>query len=207
MKWAIALYLLISVFISLFSVALYARDNPFEKQIEDSVDNKPFSNIYLDEERLFLPSQAREITSVTIEYKTLDGSKERKTIQLNSAIDPRLPVIVKQNSRDRLKAKNSPGVEFIPFRFIKYRIEPNIIYIYTDQEKLRHFHLPRPFKIVIDFDSKLRFKTLKKELNVGRVKVITTGAHKGFFRVSISLDATYRYTIHKISQGYKIILK
>ena len=199
MKYIIALLSL--------TILLLSRDNPFEASIQSPINNNPFSSIYFDEESFYLPPQSREITSIRIEYKTLDGKKEVKNITLNKAINSKLPITIKQDNKEQFRQKNRPAVEFIPFRFIKYRVEGNTIYIYTNKEKIRHFHLPRPFKLVFDFNSNFSFKTLNKDINAGAVKRISTGAHKGFFRVTIILDMNYRYTVEKIQQGYKIILK
>ncbi|VAY88408.1 Putative periplasmic protein [hydrothermal vent metagenome] len=192
--------------ILLLPLLIFGRDNPFEEDLRENGSNRQFSNIYLQEEQVFLPSQARELESIIFQYKTLDGSLEIKKVGISNAVDWHLPIIIKQEGQ-ALKKNLVNAVEYIPFRFIKYRITYDAIYIYTNQERLRYFHLPRPFKIVIDFDSRFSFKTLSKQIKRLKVVSITTGAHKGFFRVTILLDAPYKYTMEKIQSGYKINLK
>lgn len=195
------------LWILLFTLFIFGRDNPFERNIQDSNDNRGTSNLFLQEERIFLPSQARELDSIILQYKTIDGSKEIKKVDISNAIDWHLPIIIKQEGKDLVKKRESSAVEYIPFKFIKYRISYDEIYIHTNQNKLRHFHLPRPFKIVIDFNSRYKFKTLSRQIKRMRVNSITTGAHKGFFRTTILLDAPYKYTIEKAELGYKIYFK
>jgi hypothetical protein len=186
---------------------LYGRDNPFKVDIQNNNNNNEFSNIYLQEEKIFLPNNARALESIIIQYRTLDGSKEIKKIQISNAIDWHKPILIKQDSQNVIKNNSFRSVEYIPFKFIKYKITDKSIYIYTKSVKLRHFHLPRPFKIVVDFDSKFRFKTISKQIKRAKVRSITTAAHKGFFRTTILLDAPYKYDIEKLPSGYKINLK
>jgi hypothetical protein len=193
-------------YISALVFLLFGRDNPFENNIQDSNDNNEFSSIYLQEEKIFLPDRARELESIIIQYKALDGSKEIKKVLINSAIDWHIPIILKQDNKNSMKNTSFHAIEYVPFNFIKYKISTNTIYIYTRSKKLRHFHLPRPFKIILDFDSNFRFKTLSKEIKRSQVVSISTGSHKEFFRVSILLDAPYKYNIEQTQSGYKITL-
>ena len=191
-----------------FSLSLYARENPFDVVPQDTVTNAGFSSIYLQEEKVFLPDNARELDSIIFQYKTLSGKKEIKRVEINNAIDWHNPIIIKQETSQFAKRNaDERFVEYVPFNFIKYRMQGKDIFIYTSQVKIRHFHLPRPFKLVFDFDADYRFKTLTKDINRGMVQSITTGAHKGFVRTTISLDAPYKYTVKKIQSGFQITLE
>ena len=200
----------VSYFLLFFilTLTLDARDNPFDAVVQDSVTNAGFSSIYLKEEKVFLPDNARELDSIIFQYKTLSGKKEIKRVEINNAIDWHNPIIIKQETSQFAKRNaETKFVEYVPFNFIKYKMQGKEIFIYTSQNKIRHFHLPRPFKLVFDFDANYRFKTLTKDINRGVVKSITTGAHQGFVRTTILLDAPYKYRVDKVQSGYKITLE
>jgi len=78
-------------------VSLQARENPFfpsegEKDIPYT-SNENTTIPQLKRATISLPTRARVIKKVTIEYKNLDGSIENKSIELENSVDWHLPNI------------------------------------------------------------------------------------------------------------------
>lgn len=200
MRYALYLFIIISI--------SFARENPFDKiDVTKSVFSK--ENNDLKEEYFKLPSEAREIKEIIIKYKTLDGSRELKIIDINKKIDWRIPLVLSQKEKYKVKEdKKQDFVEFIPFKFIKYRVSDDEIFIFTSAKNIRHFMLPTPYKLIMDFNYNSYFKTNKKNIDKSfKAKSIATGSHSGFFRVAIELVGKYKYKVSKVRNGYKITLE
>jgi len=99
----------------------YTRDNPFEKaDITKSIFANQDDN-ELKEEYFSLPDEAREIREIIIKYKTIDGSRAVKIIDINKKIDWRVPITISQKEKAKKReAKKREYVEFVPFKFIKF---------------------------------------------------------------------------------------
>lgn len=78
-----------------------ARENPFFP-MEGEKDIPYTSNLNkktpkLKRATITLPSQARVIKKVTIEYENLDASQETKSIELDNTVDWHLPIFISQS--------------------------------------------------------------------------------------------------------------
>lgn len=187
---------------------LIGRENPFE---ETKIPKSMFSTKEntLKEKYFTLPSDAREIREIIIKYKTFNGSREAKIIDVNRKIDWRVPIVLSQKEKDKKKeSKKKDFVEFVPFKFIKYRVSDDAVFIMTSANNTRNFMLPSPYKIILDFNYDSYFKTHKKKISKSfKVKSIATGSHDGFFRVALELVGKYDYKVEKVRNGYKITFK
>jgi len=80
---------------------LDARENPFFPA--DGENDMPLSSNILQKQEplkratLTFPSTARTIEELTVTFKNLDGSIEKKSITLNNSIDWHLPLFISQN--------------------------------------------------------------------------------------------------------------
>jgi hypothetical protein len=200
-KYILYLFIIIS-----FS---FSRDNPFE-------DTKLPKSIFSDqgvnslrEKAFYLPDEAREIKEIIIKYKRMDGSRAAKIIDVNKKIDWRIPIILTQRKTDKREEKKKINyIEFTPFKFIKYKVSDDEVFILTSSLNMRHFMLPNPYKIIMDFSYDSYFETHKININKSlKVKSITTGSHDGFFRVALELVGKYNYKVEKVRNGYKVTFK
>ena len=94
-----------------------------------------------------------------------------------------------------------------PLPFVAVRFGKDFVRIVTKDPKIRVFHLADPFKIAIDFKRRAAFLTRHKTLETPPFKAIDIGNHDGYYRVVITFDAPYRYTVSKIADGYLIHLR
>ena len=206
-------YILFLVFIS-----LDARDNPFfpvtgEEQIPFT-SNEDRTKQALSRATIEIPSQARLIKKVTVEFQNLDGSLESKSIELDNSVDWHLPLFISQSYTQTQQAEQAirkvEKKEFKKLSSIKFASFYSLdktLKIVTDDKLIRNFLLVSPHRIVVDFekDAKLKWMSKVNENNV--FSKIRVGNHDGYYRVVIELDGFYTYKMQKISGGYLFKLR
>ncbi len=227
------------IFISaLLLLTLNARENPFfpstgEKDILITTNNNG-SQTPLKRAAIALPTQARVLQKVTIEYKNLDGSVESKSIEVENSVDWHLPIFISQSYQEvpnnaiqveataapvPKKKKIEPIVEeksvqketkyenIASISFLKLYSSDKSLKLVTSDEMIRNFLIVNPHKIVIDFKKETDIKSYIFKIPKNIFKEIGIGNHDGYYRVAIELDGLYRYDFKKISDGYLIELK
>ena len=206
------------LFFLLFIISLLeARENPFFP-VDKSQDLPLTSNQIkkaplLKRATITLPSTAREVESVTIKYKNLDGSITQKTVLLQNSIDWHLPLFLSQNYNLNgspvcvKKSKKQVYKKIFSLKFIHFYEQKNRLKILTTDKLLRNFLLVKPHRIVCDFKRDTNIRSfIKKGLKGSVFKKIRVGTHAGYYRVVIELDGFYRYKVHKIASGYLFTL-
>jgi len=198
-------------FFLLFFSALFARENPFFP-VEGSEALPVTSNLVedvppLERASLKLPSTARVLESITVEYKNLDGSIATKKIAVNNSIDWHLPLFITQDYTSERKQqylkKKVNYTEIAALRFIKLYASEKRLKIVTKDKMLRNFLLVKPHRIVCDFQRDTDFGSYVKKLKKAMIfKKVSIGTHSGYYRVVIELDGHYQYTIKKSADGY-----
>ncbi len=207
--------LLITLFLL---ITLNARENPFfptegEKDIP-LTSTKDMSLPALKRATITLPSQARVLKKVTIEFKNLDGSIESKNIELENSIDWHLPIFISQ-SYSAINESVEPIISekqdsFKKIASVKYAIflsSEKTLKIVTKDKVMRNFLLTEPHRIVIDFKRDTSLKSYTKKIPKNIFSVIRVGNHSGYYRAVVELDGFYRYTMKKVSDGYIFILR
>ncbi len=214
--------LLISSLIFLF---LEARENPFfpsEGERDILITSNEESDIQpLKRATITLPSQARVLQKVTIEFKNLDGSLESKSIELNNAVDWHIPIFITQSytqQENSIQLQASGQVQKSASRQDSYQSIASIkhlsllssqksLKLVTKDEVLRNFPLVNPHRLVVDFKRDSNMKSYIKKIQNSIFKEVRIGNHDGYYRAVIELDGLYRYNFKKISDGYLIELK
>lgn len=198
--------------------ALIARENPFSPVAAEDIaltTNQYEKDIPLKRASIELPSTARTIESVTVNYKNLDGSIEQKTIELQNSIDWHLPIFITQNYQEQKNTTTTKVQKSIQKKvfseiaklpFIKFKIYKNEILIETKDKMLRTFLLVNPHRIVCDFKRETSIRSYTKKIKNEDVTQIKVGTHKGYYRVVIELDGSYRYKKMSNSDGYLFTL-
>ncbi len=211
-------FLLLSLFIL---VTLNARENPFfassgEKDIPFT-SNENRTKLPLKRATISLPAQARVLQKVTLEYQNLDGSIEKKSIELDNAVDWHLPVFISQsyneeekNNTTKLKRKISKKTdnynEIASNKYVKFYSSNKTLKVVTEDKLLRSFLLVNPHRIVLDFKRDSNMKSYSKNIPKNIFTKVRIGNHDGYYRVVIELDGLYRYKVHKTDTGYRILL-
>ena len=226
-----------TLFISvLLLTVLSARENPFFPSVGEKdipfTSNENRMKEPLKRATISLPSQARLLQKVTIEFKNLDGSLESKSIELDNAVDWHLPIFITQNygetevaSKPNVKKlttqkaapkkqiskkivkKESANKNIASIKHLKLYSSAKSLKIVTDDEILRDFLLVKPHRIVIDFKRDVDIRSYVKKYPKDIFKSVRIGSHTGYYRAVIELDGSYMYTLKKISNGYTIELR
>ena len=198
-------------FILTLATIIEARENPFFPATGE-MDIPITSNIStkippLKQATLTLPSQARVIQKVTIEYENLDGTVEKETIVLNNFIDWHLPIFISQNYTTPKKKEKQKEIKesfklIASIKYAKFYTLNETLKIVTKDKILRNFLLVQPHRIVIDFDRDTSLKSLVKRFKDNKFSKIRVANHDGYYRVVVELDGYYRYKMKKVSDGY-----
>ena len=205
-------------YVSLLLLSLEARENPFfpSKGEEDLpyTSNQEEHLTPLRRATITLPSTARVLESVTIEYKNLDGSLATKSLKLSNSVDWHLPLFISQNinasefevgksDSKKLQKKEEKYSKLLSLKFLKIYENARSIKIVTKDKLLRNFLLVKPHRIVCDFQREIDMrsyeKSLKKSHKVTKVKI---GNHDGYYRVVMELDGYYKYETLQTKEGY-----
>ncbi len=214
---------IILFFISILFLSLEARENPFKPVItpkESGLVSKPQKSEFFVSEEIRLPSSARKIKKILIEYQNMDGTIKSVYKNLDNDIDWHFPIIISQdivldsgtNLSQEYKIMVPPQIsenrqKFSPLPFLSFEINGKSIHIITDDIKIRDFALAEPTKIVVDLERKVDFQSKFLKTDAPYFEEIAIGNHKNYYRVAIRLDGKYRYEITDGRDGYKIELR
>ncbi|WP_373035648.1 AMIN domain-containing protein [Sulfurimonas sp.] len=197
-------------------ITLEARENPFfpakgEKDIPYT-SNQVKSAEPLKRSSITLPSSARIIKKVTIEYENLDATIEKKSIDLDNSIDWHLPIFISQNytqsetktQREKKPKKNETikYKEIASVKHAKFLSSQKTLKVVTEDKIIRNFLLVKPHRIVLDFKRDTNIKSYAKENKGGIFCNVRVGNHAGYYRAVVELDGFYRYTMQKVPNGY-----
>ncbi|MEA3330531.1 MAG: AMIN domain-containing protein [Campylobacterota bacterium] len=193
-----------------------ARENPFfpaqgEKDTPYT-SNEDRSLSPLKRATISLPDYARVIQKVTVEYKSLDGSVQSKSIDLENSIDWHLPIFISQSytnevPQTKIVAKKRSFKKIASFKYGLFYSSDKTLKITTKDKIIRDFLLVNPHRIVVDFKRDTSLKTYIKENKNGIFTKIRVGNHSGYYRVVVELDGHYRYKKKKTSDGYIFVLQ
>lgn len=196
--------------LSLFVCSLQARDNPFFPSVGELdlpyTTNEPQDIEPLKRATISLPPQARVLQEVTVAYKNLDGSIERKTITLNASVDWHLPIFISQSYVDAVSVttkieKNDTFKQIGNITYAKFYAKDKTFKIETIDKVIRNFLLAEPHRIVLDFQKDAVVKPFIKNNPNSIFKKVRVGNHKGYYRVVIELDGAYKYKMNTLSNG------
>lgn len=215
-----------ALFISfLIFLSLEARENPFFPSEGERdmliTSNKESDTQPLKRAAITLPSQARVLQKVTIEFKNLDGSIESKSIELSNAVDWHIPIFItqsytQQESPAKIEAisntqksvtKKESYQKVASIKHLSLYSSQKSLKLLTKDEALRNFLLVNPHRLVVDFKRDSSMKSYVKKIPNSIFKEIRIGNHDGYYRAVIELDGLYRYDFKKISEGYLIELR
>ncbi|WP_281650344.1 AMIN domain-containing protein [Helicobacter bilis] len=188
---------IIAIFgISVFScMILYASQNPFminanQRDFQAQQNNK--GKKHLTTESVQLPSNARELKSVTLTFQNLDGTTESKQLKVDKTIDWHYPIKITQQEAIRNISKR-----YFSLNDFEFYMEGKTFVINSPKHRiLRHFLLANPTTIVVDFS---RDKGAAYDGNIGTGEKyyakVGVNAKSNLYRVSIELDGIYQYTL------------
>ena len=196
-----------------------ARENPFfpivgEKDIPVT-SNEDRTKSPLNRATITLPAQARVVQKITVEYKTLDGSIENKSIELDNSIDWHLPLFISQSYSSTTEptiemqspSKEEKYINIASTKHLQLLALDRKLKLLTKDKIIRDFILLNPHRLVIDFKKDTDIKSYIKQSSNTIFNRVRVGNHKGYYRAVIELDGVYRYDMQKRDYGYFLELK
>ena len=203
------------IFILFISLLLFARENPFFTTNEANMPITSNQKIVLDPLKrasVSLPSTAREIESIIVKYKNLDGSISIKKLKLNNSVDWHLPLFISQSYAPLTKSKVTPKKVFqkstlfkklYTLPFISFYQKDRTLKVVAKASIIRNFLLVHPHRIVFDMKQDLQVRSYIKKLSKNKIFTkIRIGNHNGYYRVVVELDGYYAYKLHKTKNSY-----
>jgi len=202
-----------SLFLSLFLLsALSARENPFfaanPSDIQKVTSNVPDTKPQLSSVNYSLPNQARILKEVTFTIQNIDGSIEKRKIQVDQSIDWHRSLTISQsNVSTAAPSSGMSKASSANFGFIRFDSKGKNLTIKTTDALVRHFVLSSPNRIVLDFKRNTTFQSMQQKLNAAPYLDVTVGNHGKFARATITLDGRYDYALNKMGELISITCK
>ena len=129
------------------------------------------------------------------------GAVKKKAVKPETAAKP-----VKKKAAKPSKAAKKEGL-YRPLPFLGLKFGARSLRIVTPDDKIRIFHLADPFKVVIDFKRNAAFLSRHKKIAKPPFTAVDIGNHEGYYRLVVTLDGPYRYSLSKIADGYILNLR
>lgn len=191
-----------------FSVSLFARDNPFSDVVTTETfpvsTNIPKTLTRLKKEEFSLPDTARVLKKITIEYQNLDGSVHTLITGIDKTVDWHKPLILTHSHRS---SSSKYFKERVKLPFIRFSTKGYKMKVSTKDKLIRHFMLPKPHRIVMDFKGTSHFLAKKFTQFSKPFKKIRLGNHNGFYRVVVELDGQYEYQEKSDNSGITLSVR
>jgi hypothetical protein len=192
---------------AIFAASLFARQNPFELPEDMSDRNSTIALLpqQLEEEKIELPLTSRILRGISVTHQEDDGTIATINRRVDRLVDPRALLRVDQPNAEKLPRKSGVFLPVEPLENIervKFFTAGDVMKIRTKDVLERSFFLPRPGRITLDFNSSVPLKPQSTPLIGGFFTAIDITFHDSFYRVVVTLDAYYPYTIERVSDGY-----
>ncbi|TLD84614.1 AMIN domain-containing protein [Helicobacter sp. MIT 11-5569] len=160
------------------------------------ITNTPQLDLFTKTE-LILPSTARKIKKITLEYQNLNGSITTLEKELEGDIDWHFPLILSQEVQP--KTPSIPNNEsFSLEEYFNFDITKNSITLKTHLALIRDFTLASPTRLILDFKAPNK-KPLKASFapKIPTIPQVSLDTHLDFYRITLDLDGQYKYNLTK----------
>lgn len=184
------------IFSLCLSFALFAKDNPFNNNLNQKdyqTRKEDVNENFLDILNIKMPSSARFVNNIIIEYVNVDGNVAHKKVQVDRSIDWHYPIAFSQ--REAMRNITNRYFSLNDFEFF---IEHKKMIIKSKHKIIREFLLAGP-TIVIDYQRD-KSDAYSGSMNTGEkiYEKISIETKENSYRVSISLDGVYKYSIKSV---------
>ena len=158
------------------------------------ITNAPQLNVFTKAE-LSLPSTARKIKKITLEYQNLNGSISSIEQNLEGDIDWHFPLVLSQEVQP--EEQGIPEQESFPLsEHFKFEMTRNNIFLNTDLTLLRDFTLASPTRLILDFQAPNTRPIQETFLSrIPSIPKVTLSTHLNFYRITLELDGQYKYNL------------
>ena len=162
--------------------------------------------LLLARENPFVPATELEKTSATKQTTTSPKTVAKPKVHpQRQQIKPKTVVVQKKKPtiHPQRRSFKKEVVNYAKARFI---VRENSVYIETKDKVIRHFSIPNPPSIVIDFKGYSDFASKRKELRIKPFVKLEMGAHNDRYRVVLRLDKMHQYKLDKRKYGQVVMI-
>ncbi len=171
------------VFILTFPLITVARENPFAAAVEKDV------------------VQQKKQETIAPAPETISKPKIHP-----QRIQSEPSTAVSQPIKPKIHPQRKSHKEVVNYAKARFVFRENSAYIETKDKVIRHFSIPNPPSIVIDFKAPSDFASKRKELTTSPFIKLEMGAHDNRYRVVLRLDKPHKYSIQKRKYGQVITI-
>ena len=175
--------------------AMCFANNPFminSNQRDFQAQQRNKGKKHFTSESVQLPSNARELKSVSLTFQNIDGTTSTRNIKVDKTIDWHYPITITQEEAIRNISKR-----YFSLNDFEFLMEGTTLVISSPKHRLvRHFLLASPHTIVIDF-SRDSGSAYSGRLGMGEkfFPQIDVDSKSDTYRISITLDGIYKYKL------------
>lgn len=181
--------------LAMFLQMSFANNNPFTintNQRDFQAQQKNKGKKFFTTENIQVPSNARELRSVSVTFVNIDGTSETKEIKIDKTLDWHYPLKITQEGAVRNIAKR-----YFSLNDFEFLMDGSTLVISSPRHKLvKHFLLPNPQTIVVDFsrDNGGAYNA-KMGMNEKFFSEVGLDSKDKTYRVTIVLDGVYKYKL------------
>ncbi|MDA3947228.1 MAG: AMIN domain-containing protein [Helicobacteraceae bacterium] len=194
---------LVTVLFLTIPLIMTARDNPFvpaannETAVVKETVGVPSKPIQKPKGHLPRPTVA-PVTNVQAETNlTLNTQPLEENPLLRTQAETKPKIHPQRNSYKK---------EVVNYGNVRFVIRENSAYIETKDTVIKHFSIPNPPSIVIDFSAPSDFSSKRKVLTVKPFVKLEMGAHKDRYRVVLRLNDMHKYKVETKKYGQVITI-
>ncbi|MDE5591715.1 MAG: AMIN domain-containing protein [Helicobacter sp.] len=164
------------------------------------LSNPPTLNFFR-ETQIILPSTARKLKKIAIDYQNLDGSISTIEKEIEGNIDWHFPLLLQQSVQDSKDDKLTEK-SFMLGDIFQLQINGQKLILKTHLSLIRNFILASPMRLILDFKNPTKIAI--DDSFVTDLPVITEAAlqtHLDFYRIILNLDGQYNYSLQSHENG------
>lgn len=180
---------------AILSCSTLKANNPFaintnQRDFQAAQKNK--GKKFFTTENIQVPSNVRELRSVSVTFVNIDGGLETKEIKIDKTLDWHYPLKITQEG-----AINNIAKRYFSLNDFEFLMEGSTLVISSPKHRLvRHFLLPNPQTIVVDF-SRDSGGAYNAKMGMGEkfFSEIGVDSKQSSYRITITLDGVYKYKL------------
>ena len=116
------------------------------------------------------------------------------------------PVVVAKKKPTIHPQRRTSKKEIVNTSKARFVLRENSLYIETKDKVIKHFLIPNPPSIVIDFKGYSDFASKRKELSTRPFVKLEMGSHGDHYRVVLRLDKMHQYKLDKRKYGQVVMI-
>jgi hypothetical protein len=196
----------------LYSVTLFARENPFAPVEETTLQSEPLLQPAPKPDTQIIQI-INSVTCKVVEKPEPKPSPQKvwskpliQKVEKTTVIKPK-PPLTGSKRVVKIKRHTARYKTIYHDQNLHIQIKGRHIKILTRDTLVKHFRLTHPNRLVLDFgDDFILFPSVNKKIHSPYIRRLKIGTHPCYYRVTLELTNKRRYKVKRVSNGYLITL-